>query len=937
MAHPVQIEDAAKSPLVTFALGRLDKALAGAGYSVAKSGPRIRLQLGPGAPQGFSIRRVPAGLLIRGSDERGLMYGILRLAEEIRSGARLGSISDESRSPFLSVRAFKFNMPLPGTSYLAPVDLQDAQWFWDLKYWRGFLDQLAEDRFTAIEFWSAEPWDQMVRLKDYPEASDLPAGELDRHIQFFRSLFHMAKDRGIDTFLVTWNIDLAPAFARAHHIPARDVDSKSVRDYLRDCIRTTLATYPDLTGLGTTQGEQMNVIPTEKRAAWIADVYFRAIQESSRHNLPFIFRYWGGSPEATEQAAAGYRSGPVYLDIKYNGEHVYSSPQLHVRDTQWLSGTHAYKLLWHLRSDDLYRFRWGDPGFVRQLFEEMKRSDPVGFTYGSECDIPGPIRYETAAVQASQSWRYKWQKTWFLFALWGRLGYNPDTTDALWQSDFRLRYGAAGPALYQATVAASQIAPLITSFHWNYMNGDWYVEGSIGSWNTSAEQPRLNYRRYGLYQDIRDYIFNNTIDSRYEDIPAYVARTISRQPTPAGMLSPIDVASHLEQDAQAALAAAKIPAPAAKYRSEFQDAQMDDEAYGHLGLCYAEKLRGAVDLALYLFTGQKGNQDSAVRHLTTAYRQWQQLVAITSARYVTREIYLFGPFHWKMYTANVASDIQLARSLRPFEHQDQSWQVSGQGGAGAPWKNVRLTVYQPFASAGLNSWLVYFNSVLNLPAVQSTLHSASTAVWRTSISGGEENDAVVELSTAESPTVSLDGQASPPVLQSEKGVEAYPAGRGQIQIATTPLAVPELNFIAGGAKTEAIALTADSATRFYPPAERDSQGVLLVPQGASIRRNPPVGVRGVDLAGWVEFHFRANAPGFYRLRCRVRSASGRKPAIAYSFDDWNGGQRPFSGAPSRDWQWIETQQSIALGAGGHSLLIHLQPGEEVKAIQIASN
>lgn len=936
-AKPVRIESSVKSPLVSFAVKCLRGALASVGYSVGTTGPVIRLQLDRGTPQSFSIRRDQAGFTIQGGDERGLMYGILRLAEELRLGEPMASVPDESRSPFLPVRAFKFNMPLPGTSYIASSHLVDMQWFWNLDYWRGFLNELAEDRYTAIEFWSAEPWDQMVQLKQYPEASDVPRPELERHIQFFRALFRMAKERGIDTYLVTWNIDLAPAFARAHGLPARNVDNSLVRDYLRDCIRILLVTYPDLTGLGTTQGEQMGKIPEDKRADWIADVYFRGIQESGRHDVPFIFRYWGGTPEATEKAAQSYHEGPIYLDIKYNGEHIYSSPEFHVQNSAWMSQTHAYKLLWHLRNDDLYRFCWGDPVFVRQLFFDMKHSDTIGFTYGSEVDIPGPIRYETAAVQKSQPWRYKWQKMWFAFALWGRLAYDPETSDDLWRRDFRLHYGEAGPALYQATVAASRIAPLMTSYHWNYMNGDWYVEGSIGSWNTSAEQPRLNYRRYGLYQDIRDYIFNNTIDSHYENIPAYVARTLSRQPTPPGMLTPLDVARHLEQDARASMAASAISAPNAKYRAEFRDAQMDDEAYSHLGLYYAEKLQGATDLALFLFSGRESDQASAIQHLTNAYREWQQLVAITSARYITREIWLFGSFHWKMYSPNVARDIELAREMQPFMHQEQIWQVSGQSGNSASWKPVHVTLYQPFAVAGLHSWLLYFNSVLNAPALPSAEGSRSIAYWRASMSGTQNQSAVVELPSGGAATVTVDGKDAAPISQDEKGMEAFSVGSGEIQIETNPAVVPELNIVAGVGASATIPIAASAATQIHLPAERDSQGVFLMPPGAKLPDTTASGVRGVDQSGWINFHFRLTAPGFYKFRCQMRATGNRKPSIAFAFDNWNGNPKSAAGAPSDNWEWIESQESMALGEGEHTLTIRLRPGDNVQAIQIVPN
>ncbi len=46
--------------------------------------------------------------------------------------------------------------------------------------------------------------------------------------------------------------------------------------------------------------------------------------------------------------------------------------------------------------------------------------------------------------------------------------------------------------------------------------------------------------------------------------------------------------------------------------------RLDNEAYGHLGLYYAEKLRGAIALAQFLFSGDAAQQAQAVAHLRKA-------------------------------------------------------------------------------------------------------------------------------------------------------------------------------------------------------------------------------------------------------------------------------------------------------------------------------
>ena len=206
--------------------------------------------------------------------------------------------------------------------------------------------------------------------------------------------------------------------------------------------------------------------------------------------------------------------------------------------------------------------------------------------------------------------------------------------------------------------------PLITSYHWNYMNGDWYPEGSIGSWNTSYEQPRHNYRRAALYQDIRTYIFNNTIDSNpvdggWANIPEFLAG--SKSP------GPLEAADHVEDYGRRTLASIdRARLHVDRGQKEFACTEEDMRATGELGLYYAEKLRGAGHLARFLFFGGESEHQQSEAHLARALDAWHAVVAATENHYVPHEVWLFGQFHWNLYTKDVENDIRIARDAKPF-------------------------------------------------------------------------------------------------------------------------------------------------------------------------------------------------------------------------------------------------------------------------------
>jgi len=615
-------------------------------------------------PEAFRIRAGDGGYAITGGDARGAMYGALDFAEQLEL---TGKVRDKEEQPALAVRALKFNVPLPGTGYLSEEDLANNQWFWSLDYWRKFLDMAARNRYNAITFWSAHPYGRMVRVPKYPEATDVPAAELDRNIAFFRQLFQLAADRGLDTYLVTWNIHVSRAFAESHHVPAAGFDSPLIRDYQREAIQALFATYPMLTGLGTTAGERMDVMTVKQKMDWIADTYLAALKQVGRvgRTVPFILRYWQAEPEALAAMlkSADY-PGPVYLDIKFNGEHMYSSAEPHVLDPKWVALAHGrYRLLWHLRNDDLFILRWGDPDFVRETVRHMSGPDTAGFVEGSEVDVPGVDRIHTQTAKQHLDWQYTFEKHWFRYMLWGRVGYFPAEPDSTWREHFQRRFGAAGDDVYEALHQSSKIAPLITSYHWNYMNGDWYPEGSIGSWNTSFEQPRVNYRRAAMYHDVRTYIFNNTIGGEMANIPEFLAGSKGG----VKKTGPLEVADRLEEYGTRALQlAARARGHVERGAKEFACTDADLVAYGNLGAYYAAKLRGAAHLARFLFGAGGQEQQEAVRHLELALKAWRGVVAATENHYLPHEVWLFGQFDWKRYLPDVEADIQIAREAKPL-------------------------------------------------------------------------------------------------------------------------------------------------------------------------------------------------------------------------------------------------------------------------------
>jgi hypothetical protein len=91
----------------------------------------------------------------------------------------------------------------------------------------------------------------------------------------------------------------------------------------------------------------------------------------------------------------------------------------------------------------------------------------------------------------------------------------------------------------------------------------------------------------------------------------------------------------------------------------------DYEAQAWLGRYYAEKIRGAVDLAEFNDNGDLALQASAVKHLETELQDWQQYAAIYDRQYVPQLLNRVGPCDIPGFTRNVKADIELARAWKP--------------------------------------------------------------------------------------------------------------------------------------------------------------------------------------------------------------------------------------------------------------------------------
>lgn len=636
--------------------------------------------------EAFSI--VPEGkvITIYGGDDRGMIYGALALAETLRHGGSLEKIDPVEQRPHLEFRGIKYNLPWETYRPSSALD-QHYDTARDPKYWEAFLDMMVENRFNVISLWNLNPYTFMVRPKNFPEASPWSDKEQAEWQHLYREIFRMAKERALDTYIVHWSIFVSREFAEAHdvakvnfypHYYVPGDTSEIVRRYLRESVKQVLEEYPDLDGIGISHGEGMAEMTPLERQQWIDDVLIAGMLEANRpvkliHRVPFSSGTSsdpGVSKNVEEVTRAAMErlgdrfEGPIWVEMKFNWSHAHSTPKLvkvhggKLGDTYFSPTPKNYKIVWQARNEDFFALRWGVPDFIREHIALNGAPDYVGgYFIGSETYIPA-LDYFTA-IDTPVDWTWAFERQWLFYKLWGRLLYDPETPDEVFEAEFVHRYGEKARNLLQAYSLASSTQLRLASLYDSTWDFTLYGEGFLA---LQGERTK--------YISVDRLIDQPTMDPDYVSVHDYVATLASGGSFGAGRVTPDKLIEMLERDNLEALRLVKDIDVANDASLLYEVA--DVRVWAQLGLHLADKLRGAIELETYRTAGGDEHKQAAIDHLTRALAHWDEVVRITRPLYRDMPLTHYNHnafvanddnlFHWALVRDEVAHDVEIARS-----------------------------------------------------------------------------------------------------------------------------------------------------------------------------------------------------------------------------------------------------------------------------------
>jgi hypothetical protein len=641
--------------------------------------------------EGFSIQRIKGKdtitIFVLGSDQAGLMYGGLELAEIIKLKG-INSIENITKNPYMKKRGVKMNIPLdvrtPSYTDVSDAAQQNIPEMWSMEFWKEYLDSLASYRFNFVSLWSLHPFPSLVKVPEYPDvalndvhrskatfqeyystrASGFDAPEIvnnyevvktisiEEKMKFWQEVMQYGKERNIAFYIVTWNIYTCGATGKYGITDA--IDNPITKDYFRKSIRQLFITYPLLAGIGLTTGENMPGADFQAKEDWSFDTYAQGVLDVAKiqpdRKITLIHRqHEAGALDIVKKFSPLIENKNVnfVFSFKYAQAHVYSSTkQIHHQEfVKKIQEIKKLKTLWTLRNDDVYYFRWGSPDFVREFIKNIPKDVTEGYYYGSDQYVWGREfldRYPNGERQIEIA------KHWYQWMLWGRLGFDPTLDNGRFIDNLQRRFPQIdNEKLFDAWHSASMVYPLTTGFHYGALDFQWYIEAS-------KSRPEPAQTPSGFHDINRFITLPPYKATDFISIADYVKIREENSSLPG--TTPFEVASRINDFADHALKLVNDISVSGD--DELFKTIEDIKAIAYLGKYYAHKINAATNLAFYKAKSNAEYHRAMIKELNISAIYWRYYASTALARYKnplwTNRV---GHVNWKDLYTYVLKDI----------------------------------------------------------------------------------------------------------------------------------------------------------------------------------------------------------------------------------------------------------------------------------------
>jgi hypothetical protein len=590
--------------------------------------------------EGYSLLSNEKGVLLTGADESGILYGCCLLAEKITAEKKIPTNIKLEDAPEMVLRGACIGVQkpyyLPGrTVYEYPYTPETFPWFYDKKLWIQYLDSMVENRMNSLYLWNGHPFASLVKLKDYPYAVEVDDATFKKNEEIYKFLTTEADKRGIWVIQMFYNIIVSKPFAEYHKIKTQERERPIIpliADYTRKSIAAFVEKYPNV-GLMVCLGEAMEGVGKDD-TEWFTKTIIPGVQDGLKalgktEEPPIVLRaHDTDAPSVMEAALPLYKN--LYTEAKFNGEALtYARPR-----GEWAKLHQTLSKLGSVQIENVHilanlePFRYGSPDFIQQsvigMHEVMGGNGLHLYPQASYWDWP----YSADSVAGGKR-LLQIERDWIWYKAWSRYAWKAKRNRAdeiiYWSKLLADKFGCSitdGKKILTAYEESGEIAPkLLRRFGITDGNRQTLTLGMLMT-------QLINPYRYGLFTLLYDAeapegeMLLDYADKEWKEIK-HVGET------------PVQVIEEIEKHASAGeLAISGISVT--KNQEEFKRLQNDITYYRYLGLHFSYKVKSALSVLRYKYTGDINDLESAYNFLKSS------LILYNSLSLMTKNSYLYA-------------------------------------------------------------------------------------------------------------------------------------------------------------------------------------------------------------------------------------------------------------------------------------------------------
>jgi hypothetical protein len=628
-------------------------------------------------------------LLVSGSDDRGMMYALLDVADRIGwakdKTTPLSEVRDTVESPSVANR---------GVTIFTMQKHQYEDRLHDENYWVKYFDMLAADRFNMIYLkfayetngYNCPVYPYYINVDGFPDVkvTGLSAEEQQRNLADLHRFVRMAHERGIRVSFGIWchYYRSTPTFQTVDHsapIPftVSGLSEANLVPYTITAIGQFLREFHDIDSVQLLMMDESGLKTEDMKEFW-KNIF--PTLKSAAPDIEYELRAKGITDELIQQ---GIDLGlKITVNTKFWAEQVgLPFPQTHIQEPDQFNRRasyadmfkypRAYKVRWSLWTSGTTRILlWGDPEYVRRFAASTHLGDADGF------DVTEPLATKMEGhahdlkpfdlmAAPYRYYDYEFQRYWLFFQLFGRLSYDPNTPPEEWDREFVARYGKdAGPIVEQALQRASGILPEVVAYClpaalFSTTRG-WPERQRQGDLPEYVAATPSDIEQFESFSDAADDILQGRASAKVTPMETSEWFTLAAR----------DVRQMV---AQAEKSAGPHPG------KEFASTMVDLKILSDLAEYHAHRIPAGLSYALFLKTNDLNVLDDAIRHEQEATDAWARIVQDAGDVYAPDlmmglpEVNQSG--HWRDELAKLKDGLTVLKKQRDSYHLEARREV----------------------------------------------------------------------------------------------------------------------------------------------------------------------------------------------------------------------------------------------------------------------